>query len=59
MGWNVKEAALACGLPPQSWRNWEAGKRPLNVVEVCDAIATRTGADADWLLRGGVRNPAS
>ena len=28
MAWgNVKEAALACGLPVESWRNWERDGR--------------------------------
>lgn len=54
MGWNAKEAALACGLPAQSWRNWEAGKRPHDYIDVCRKIATRTGCSAEWLAMGGV-----
>lgn len=53
MGWNAKEAALACGLPAQSWRNWESGKRPHDYEKVCKAIADRTGADLVWLTLGG------
>lgn len=52
MGWNGKEAALACGLPPQSWRNWESGKRPHDYEQVCRAIAARTGCSLMWLLTG-------
>lgn len=49
-GWNVKEAALACGLPVQSWRNWEtAGRRPQDYISVCEKIAERTGVDIAWL----------
>jgi len=53
MGWNLKEAALACGLPPSSWTNWETkGKRPHDYVQVCQAIANRTGANFEWLALG-------
>lgn len=54
MGWgNVAEAALACGLPANSWRNWERDNRnPRNIVEIAEAVSNRTGADFDWLLRG-------
>lgn len=51
MAWgNVKEAALACGLPVQSWRNWERdGRLPRDYVNVCHQIAERTGVDLGWL----------
>ncbi len=52
MGWNVKEAAVECGLPPQSWRNWESGKQPHDVVAVCRQVSLRTGVSFDWLLLG-------
>ena len=54
MGWgNVKEAALACGLPTQSWRTWERdGVQPRRLVEVASLIADRTGCDLGWLLAG-------
>jgi len=49
-GWNIKEAALACGLPVQSWRNWENDQRmPHDLVKVCTAISQRTGVDIGWL----------
>lgn len=52
MQWgNVKEAALACGLPPESWRTWERdGVTPRRVVEIAAKIADRTGCDFGWLL---------
>lgn len=52
MGWtNLKEAAVACGQPVSSWRSWEAGTaQPRRMVEVCQAISARTGADLGWLL---------
>jgi hypothetical protein len=54
MGWgNVKEAAMACGLPVESWRNWERdGAMPRRMVEVASVIADRTGCDLGWLLAG-------
>jgi hypothetical protein len=54
MAWgNVKEAAVACGLPPESWRTWERDNvAPRRVVEVAAIIAERTGCDYGWLLAG-------
>lgn len=55
--WNVKEAALACGLNAQSWRDWEIhGRSPRNVAEVAAQIAARTGVDDYWLMTGR-KNP--
>lgn len=63
MGWNAKEAALACGFPAQSWRNWEQGKRPHDYARVCQQVAARTGVPAQWLAfgpeGGGVRMTTS
>jgi len=54
-GWNAKEAAIACGLPQQSWRDWELrGARPRDLLAVCRAITDRTGVDLYWLLTGQV-----
>lgn len=54
MGWgNVKEAAMACGLPPESWRTWERDNvNPQKYVSICRQIADRVGCDLDWLMRG-------
>lgn len=53
MGWNAKEAALACGISPQSWREWElGGRRPRDYEGVCRQIAERTGCDLIWLMVG-------
>lgn len=53
MSWNMKEAALACGLPQQSWRQWEViGSRPRNYAEVAAAISQATGVDDYWLMTG-------
>lgn len=54
MAWgNVKEAAVACGLPPESWRTWERDNvAPRRVVEVAAIISEKTGCDFGWLLAG-------
>ena len=53
MGWNAKEAALACGISPQSWREWElSGRRPRDYEGVCKQIAARTQCDLIWLMTG-------
>jgi len=57
MGWNSKEAALACGLPATSWRNWEQGKRPHDYEKVCRAVAGRTGVSMHWLAFGSTPRP--
>jgi hypothetical protein len=62
MGWNIKEAARACGQPPATWRLWEIdGAQPRNIVAICKAIAGATGCDYLWLLLGpdGGRGPAT
>jgi len=56
MGWNVKQAAQECGVPPATWRLWEVdGALPRNLVTICMAIAARTGCDLDWLVYGPSR----
>lgn len=63
MGWsNVKEAALACGIPVESWRGWETrGMLPRRYTEITAMIADATrridgrGVDQDWLMRGTPR----
>jgi hypothetical protein len=54
MRWgNVKEAAVACGLPVESWRSWERdGRTPQRLVEIASIIADRTGCDFGWLVAG-------
>jgi hypothetical protein len=53
MGWNAKQAAVACGIKPQSWREWEMfRRRPRDYEAVCRLIAGRTGCDLVWLMCG-------
>ena len=58
MGWTtIAEAAMACGIPTKSWRNWECDHRqPRDLVQTAGLVAQRTGVDVDWLIRG-VRKP--
>lgn len=57
MGWNVKQAADACGLDPQSWRNWEHGRNPRGLDTVSRTIAATTGCSFVWLLAGNEAMP--
>ncbi|GAB2906745.1 hypothetical protein GCM10027047_01200 [Rhodococcus aerolatus] len=53
MGWNAKEAALACGISQGSWREWELkGRLPRGFAATAAAIAERTGVDDYWLMTG-------
>lgn len=53
MQWNAKEAAVACGLPQNSWRDWEVNDaRPRDIIAVARKIAERTGVDFYWLIDG-------
>lgn len=53
-GWgNVRQAAIACGVPPETWRTWERdGVLPRNYAAECLRISEATGADYFWLLTG-------
>lgn len=53
MGWNIKEAAFACGVKGTSWRGWELeGRRPRDLDDVCLKIASHTGCNDYWLMTG-------
>jgi hypothetical protein len=50
---NVREAAIACGIPTETWRTWERDHvLPRNYAEVCQRISEACGADEFWLLTG-------
>lgn len=56
MGWNQKEAALACGLSQASWRGWELkGHEPRGFQAISEQIAGRTGVDQYWIMTGKVQ----
>lgn len=53
MKWNIKEAALACGIKAQSWREWELEHRtPRDYERVCRQIAQQSGCNLVWLMSG-------
>ncbi len=53
MGWNLKEAALACGVKAQSWREWELeSRKPRDYEGVCRQVADRSGCNLIWLMTG-------
>ena len=54
MRWgNVKEAAESCGLPVQSWRNWERDNgQPRDIVKAAQRISAVSGVNYYWLLDG-------
>lgn len=56
-GWgNVAEAARACAISVETWRNWEASNAtPRDAVAVAKQIAGATGCDYFWLLTGEIR----
>lgn len=50
---NVKQAALACRVPAESWRTWERdGVVPQgrHYFKICEKIAAATGCDYGWLV---------
>lgn len=55
MGWNLKEASLACGLSVNAWSGWENGHQPRNFLAAIDAVVKRTGVDRMWLMFGNDR----
>lgn len=59
MGWNVLQAATACGQNDDSWRGWERGASPRKLHWVCRDIADATGCDFDWLMVGGSLSPVT
>lgn len=57
MGWgNIARAAKECGVPTDSWRNWEVdGREPHRLTTIAMTIATRAGCDYLWLVHGPQR----
>lgn len=58
MGWNLKEAALACGVKAQSWREWELeNRKPRDYEGVCRQISESSGCSLVWLMTGVNQGP--
>jgi hypothetical protein len=57
MGWgNIARAAKECGVPTDSWRNWEVdGREPHRLTTIAMTIATKAGCDCLWLVHGPER----
>jgi transcriptional regulator with XRE-family HTH domain len=53
-GWNVLEAAKACGMPRATWASWEAGVSPRDFVQACHKVAAAANVDVYWLMTGQV-----
>lgn len=50
---NMKEAAVVCGFPYASWRDWEVnGAMPRDYLGVCRQISDRLGVNLEWLVFG-------
>lgn len=59
-GWNVKQAAEACGINVESWRLWETrGRKPRDLYEAVEKIARVAGCNELWLLAGDAAVPRS
>ena len=52
-GWNVKAAADACQVNPQSWTNWERGASCRTIEATAQRVAEVSGCDYVWLMAGG------
>lgn len=53
MGWNMAEAAKACGVSESTWGGWERdGRSPHGLAQVAAAIARASGCDDVWLMKG-------
>lgn len=54
MKWNYAQAARACGINEETWRQWEKrGHTPRGVYDVAGTIADACGCSYDWLVSGG------
>lgn len=53
MGWNLSEAAEACGISESNWRSWEVdGRNPRDLNAMAQSIAERSGVRKYWLIDG-------
>jgi transcriptional regulator with XRE-family HTH domain len=50
---SIREVADLTGLNREAWRDWERGRRPRDIIEVCRRVAEKLDIDFNWLLLGG------
>lgn len=50
---SIREAADLTGLNREAWRDWERGRRPRDILDVCRRVADALQVDFNWLLLGG------
>lgn len=50
---SINAATELTGLNREAWRDWERGRRPRDILDVCRRIADTLDIDHDWLLFGG------
>lgn len=54
LGKNMSDMAELVGYPTATYRTWEKGAMPHDLVAVAKRIEERTGYDALWVIRGGL-----
>ncbi len=55
---SIEQAATRCGLNPGNWAHWENGRRPLDKLEIAQAVAEGLDMNLHWLVWGGPLLPA-
>lgn len=54
LGWNLDEAARACGTSGKQWKRWETGDQlPRDLHAVARRVSDATGCNFEWLMLGG------
>jgi transcriptional regulator with XRE-family HTH domain len=56
-GMTIEQAAEASGVTKSSWANWENGRLPQGMIDICQAIASALDIDLQWLMLGGPLSP--
>lgn len=57
-GMTIEQAADAADVTKSSWANWESGRRPQGMQDICQAIAEALDVDLIWLMFGGPLSPS-
>jgi transcriptional regulator with XRE-family HTH domain len=50
---SIREASELTGLNRGAWQDWEHGRRPRDLIDVCRRVADKLDVDFNWLLLGG------